>query len=160
LELNGNGSPSAEATRGQSGAGVRTDYRGQRVLAAWRPVPALGWGVVVKMDEEEAMRTATEMRFRTLEFGLLLLLLAVVASVLVSRELVRPLRQLKDATDRISRGDFGVQLTIRSADEIGELADSFERMIAAIKFFREHARTAEEDPIEAEPESAADDEST
>jgi methyl-accepting chemotaxis protein len=60
------------------------------------------------------------------------------------------LHELKQATDRLSRGDFGVQLNIRSNDEIGDLADSFERMIAAIKFFRERSRPVEDDDDEAE----------
>ena len=62
--------------------------------------------------------------------------------------MVRPLRELKDATERISKGDLDVKLAIRSRDEIGELADSFERMIAAIKFFREEK--TEEDEIETD----------
>jgi HAMP domain-containing protein len=143
----------AQAARGHSGSGSMRDYRAQPVLAAWRPVRALGWGLVVKIDEVEAMRPVAEVRARTAQVSLAIVAIAVLAAVLVSRELVRPLRELKDATDRISRGDFGVRLAIRSADEIGELADSFERMIAAIKFFREHARTPEEDPVE---ESASD----
>jgi HAMP domain-containing protein len=144
------GFPVVDAALGQSGAGLRNDYRDRLVLAAWRPVPSLEWGLVVKMDEEEAMRGARELRNQTVMIGLGIVILAVLVSLLVSRELVRPLHQLKEATDRISRGDLGVKLELRSADEIGELADSFDRMVAAIKFFREHARTAEEDAEEAE----------
>lgn len=137
-----------QAASGHSGADVSEDYRGRRVLAAWRPVRALGWGLVVKMDEAEAMRAADAVRSKTIEISLAILVMAVLASILVSRELVRPLRDLIDATDRISRGDLSVRLSISSADEIGELADSFERMVAAIKFFREHARREDEEPLE------------
>jgi nitrogen fixation/metabolism regulation signal transduction histidine kinase len=66
----------------------------------------------------------------------------------VARAFVAPLRQLQAATERISRGDLDVSVDIRSRDEIGDLADSFERMVAAIKFFREHARHDEEDDLE------------
>jgi hypothetical protein len=50
-----------------------------------------------------------------------------------------------------------VSLDIRSKDEIGELADSFERMVAAVKFFREQSRHADGDPEldETPPEPAA-----
>jgi HAMP domain-containing protein len=66
-------------------------------------------------------------------------LLIIPASMAVARTLVQPLKDLKDAADRLSRGDFAVSLDIRSKDEIGELADSFERMVAAVKFFREQS---------------------
>lgn len=145
--------PVTLAARGQLGRGERVDYRGDETLAAWRPIPSLEWGLVVKMDEDEAMRDSAQARWRTLQVALVILVLAVIGAMLVARQVVRPLRQLREATDRLSRGDFDVRLDIRSRDEIGELADSFERMVAAIKFFREHARPESEvddDSLEAE----------
>ena len=138
-----------EASRGLQGAGKQAqDYRGKTTLEAWLPVPSLDWGMVVKIDYEEAMRPVQTMRTQTWLMALALLVIVVTSAFVVSRELVRPLRTLKDAADRISRGDLDVQLEIRSNDEIGELADSFERMVAATKYLREHARRADEDDEE------------
>lgn len=137
--------PLQEAARGFEGKGVRMDYRAIETLAVWQPIPSLGWGLVVKIDYGEAMHDVRAVRLQFAFVAVALLLVVIVAAFVVSRELVRPLRVLKEATDRISRGDLDVQLEIRSNDEIGELADSFERMVAAIKFFREHARRADED---------------
>ena len=143
------GRPLQEAARGLKGSGEHElDYRGVEVIAAWQPVPSLSWGLVVKIDYEEAMDPVHAVASQTLLVALGLLLMAVIAAYAVSRELVRPLRTLKDAVDHISRGHLDVQLEIRSSDEIGELADSFERMVAAIKYFREHARREEEDESE------------
>jgi nitrogen fixation/metabolism regulation signal transduction histidine kinase len=87
---------------------------------------------------------------------MLIIILVVLASVISARALVQPLRELKEATDRISRGDLTVELNIRSNDEIGELADSFERMVAAIKFFREQSQSGdEEEDSERAPESGS-----
>lgn len=138
-----------EAARGLQGAGKQSeDYRGKATLEAWLPVPSLDWGMVVKIDYDEAMRPVQTMRTQTWLMALALLVIVVTSAFVVSRELVRPLRTLKNATDRISRGDLDVQLEIRSNDEIGELADSFERMVAATKYLREHARRADEDEEE------------
>ncbi|HEX2162715.1 MAG TPA: cache domain-containing protein, partial [Thermoanaerobaculia bacterium] len=144
------GSALQEAARGQAGAGEYVDYRSQRVLAAWEPVPSLDWGLVVKQDRREALGPVRDAAARMLVLLLVVVLAGVVAAVAISRALVRPLKALREATDRISRGDVDVQLDIRSDDEIGELADSFERMVAAIKFFRAHSRRPEEDD---EPEA-------
>lgn len=135
-----------EASRGQSGTGSTSDYRGVDTLGAWHHVPTLDWGLLVKIDEEEAMRSATATRDRTFVLAGLLIVAALLSSIVLTRTLVKPLRDLKEATDKISRGDFAVQLDIRSKDEIGELADSFERMVAAIKFFRERADRAPDEP--------------
>ncbi len=142
-----------EAARGQSGAGPQTDYRGVDTFAAWQYIPTLDWGLLVKIDKGEAMAGVQTVRERILILALLVLLLVIPASLVTARALVQPLRELKEATDRISRGDFAVQLNIRSRDEIGELADSFERMVAAIKFFREHSRSVEEEEAEGVEEA-------
>jgi HAMP domain-containing protein len=149
-----------EATSGVAGAGIQErDYRGKTTIAAWQPVPSLAWGLVAKIDHAEAMLPVDAMRRQTWVMALILMVVASLCALVVSRELVRPLRELKEATDRISRGDLDVQLEIRSNDEIGDLADSFERMVAAIKFFREHARRPEdEDAEEDADEDAAEDE--
>jgi nitrogen fixation/metabolism regulation signal transduction histidine kinase len=134
-----------EASLGNSGAGTQDDYRGVHVYAAWQHVPSLEWGLLVKIDQREALSPLREARNRILLATVFVVVLALAASLLVARTLVEPLRKLKAATDRISRGDLDVQLDIRSGDEIGELADSFERMIAAIKYFRERRMEPDED---------------
>jgi len=139
-----------EGARGQAGAGLHTDYRGKATLAAWQSVPSLDWGLIVKIDREEALKPVDDARARILLVVIVMILLIIPASILAARFLVEPLRKLKEATDRISRGDFAVQLDIRSGDEIGELADSFERMVAAIKYFRE--RREEDDDVESDKE--------
>lgn len=145
-----------EAVRGQRGSGLHLDYRDKQTFAAWRHVPALNWGLLVKIDVSEAMGSVMATRDRTAVLGLLIIVLVVLASVISARALVQPLRELKEATDRISRGDLTVELNIRSNDEIGELADSFERMVAAIKFFREQSQSGdEEEDSERAPESGS-----
>jgi HAMP domain-containing protein len=140
-----------DAARGQSGQGDQVDYRGVDTFAAWQYVPSLEWGLLSKIDRIEAMAPVNSARDRFLVLTIVAVLLIIPASMGVARTLVQPLKDLKDATDRLSRGDFAVDLNIRSNDEIGELADSFERMVAAIKFFRERSRHADGDADEEEP---------
>jgi methyl-accepting chemotaxis protein len=142
------GTAMVRAIRGQSGAGRAVDYRGEEVLAGWEPVPSLAFGVVVKVDRWEAMQPAVRAGMRMLALLLPLVLAVGAVSWLASRALVRPLLELKAATERISRGDFDVQLAIDSEDEIGQLADSFDRMVAAIRYFRRHSRPADEEEDE------------
>ena len=149
-----------EATRGASGSGLGLDYRGAPTFAAWRHVRSLDWGLVVKIDRDEALQPVNTARKRTAWIALVIVLLAVPVSLFAAGALVAPLRKLKAATDRISRGDLAVELDINQSDEIGQLADSFERMIAAIKFFRERSRRstnadADDADANAEEEEAA-----
>jgi two-component system sensor histidine kinase BaeS len=55
-------------------------------------------------------------------------LASVFLGVLLARSLTRPLRELTEATKKVAKGDLEQQVPIRSKDELGELAASFNQM--------------------------------
>ncbi|XTZ14018.1 diguanylate cyclase [Micromonospora echinospora] len=55
-------------------------------------------------------------------------LLAVLAAARLARVTTRPLAELAHAVDRVARGDLTVRVPVRSSDEIGRLAGTFNRM--------------------------------
>ncbi|MDQ2999397.1 MAG: ATP-binding protein, partial [Chloroflexota bacterium] len=57
-------------------------------------------------------------------------LIALILGVLLARTLTRPIRELTAATQAMARGKLGQRVTVRSRDEIGELATSFNQMSA------------------------------
>lgn len=133
------------ASAGESGAGQVRDYQGKCAYAAWKHVAILEWALVVKIHCDEARAPVVKIRDRAIVWTLAIAALALIAAIFVARALVMPLRALKRATDRMSKGDFDVSLDIRSGDEVGALAESFERMVVAVKYFREQSREREED---------------
>ena len=47
--------PMIHALNGERGSGFETDYMGQPVVAAWRYLPRMKWGMVVKMDPQRRL---------------------------------------------------------------------------------------------------------
>ncbi len=71
--------------------------------------------------------------FRRLDASLFLIVLgavaiAIVVGVLLSRNITRPVRELTAATRQMANGNLNQQVPVRSNDEIGELATSFNKM--------------------------------
>jgi len=56
------------------------------------------------------------------------IILALILGALLSRTITRPIRELTAATREMASGNFGQQAPVRSRDEIGELATSFNKM--------------------------------
>ena len=56
------------------------------------------------------------------------LILAFIFGAILSRTITRPIRELTKATHEMAGGKFGQQVPVRSRDEIGELASSFNKM--------------------------------
>ncbi len=54
--------------------------------------------------------------------------LAFIFGTILSRTITRPIRELTKATHEMADGKFGQQVPVRSRDEIGELASSFNKM--------------------------------
>ena len=57
-------------------------------------------------------------------------LLALVLGIALASTISRPVRELTDGTKALAAGDLGHQVPVRTADEIGQLAQSFNRMSA------------------------------
>jgi len=65
----------------------------------------------------------------TLFYGALIgAVLALFLGIIISRTLTRPIRELTRATHAISEGDLSQQVQVRTNDELGELAQAFNKM--------------------------------
>jgi len=54
----------------------------------------------------------------------------------LARAILTPVDHLKEVAESVSLGNLDVSVRRYSEDEIGDLADSFSRMLAAVKYFR------------------------
>lgn len=65
---------------------------------------------------------------------------AVLLGILLARSLTRPLKELTEATRAVAHGDLARQVPVRSRDELGELAASFNQMNADLARSRDLRR--------------------
>lgn len=120
------------AQEGKSGTIITEDYLGQRTLQSYAPVRAedspITWTVVAKITTAEAFAPeATFTRIVVLATTAIILGVCLLAAIL-ARVFVRPLRRLEAGVQRISAGDFNVQIPVETRDEIGELTGMFNEM--------------------------------
>lgn len=67
-------------------------------------------------------------------------LAAVLIALLVTRSLYRPIKRLTAASERMSRGDYGQRVPVEGAEELADLALSFNRMAAETQRSRQVLR--------------------
>jgi len=93
------------ALEGKSGTLLGKDYRGVEVLAAYGPVPHLGWGLVAKIDASEFRSPL----LKAAEIIAAMVMLLVVGGGLLIVQIGRPLiRQLEQSQERL---DLAIQGT-------------------------------------------------
>lgn len=125
--------PILEAVNGNKGRGLAVDYRGKEVLAVWRYLPSIRWGVVVKIDANEAFAPVARLKKWSMVVGFMTMVGAVVIVFFVSRSISGPITQLTESTKIIGSGDLDHKVDVVSYDEIGQLADSFNDMTGKLK---------------------------
>ncbi|MDD4855654.1 MAG: diguanylate cyclase [Sulfuricurvum sp.] len=78
-----------------NGSGSSIDYRGVDVLAAWRYVPISNWGMVAKIDKDEALKPLESIRNSIALTALMLITFGVIASLRITHNIIRPVDNLE-----------------------------------------------------------------
>jgi len=90
------------------------------------------------MRRKAAAAVATARRFYVITLALALVLMAIGVAIgaSLSKSILKPVRQLTDATTRVAGGDLDATVTVTSADEVGALAAGFNLMAERIRELR------------------------
>jgi signal transduction histidine kinase len=109
------------------------DLDGNEVLSAFQRVDPPGWWVFVEEPLSVAFAPIESAIWRTALLLAVFLLVAVVTSVLLARNLVRPIESIQVAAAKIGSGALDQRIDILSRDELGALAGEFNRMAARLQ---------------------------
>jgi two-component system NtrC family sensor kinase len=99
------------------------------------------WVVAVGSYEDEFYEAANALRVRTFVSMLLLTtatcLVSILLVVIASRIITKPIQRMLEGIRQVKRGRFDQPVRVKSNDEMGELAATFNRMTEMIKSNRE-----------------------
>jgi len=91
------------------------------------------WSVVVQQPVRAVLARPDTFLRRSVLAALALSLAGALGAWALSRGITRPLRDLRRAAEAIARGDYGRRIELRRTDELGVLADSFNRMADQVR---------------------------
>ena len=100
---------------------------GERILAAHAPIASLGWLVFVERPAAAAYAPLRAPVIRSVVIFVLGLGLSILASILLARRMVAPIRTLQEGAARIGAGDLAHRIEIRTGDELQTLGDELNR---------------------------------
>jgi signal transduction histidine kinase len=120
------------AASGKEGMDEGIDYRGKKVIGAYRHIPALGWGIVAKIDADEAFKEIKTLRKRIFISSIWILGIMLVATYLITRRFTAPIIELTRKTRSVASGDYAIRIKSERKDEIGDLEKNFDEMVEAL----------------------------
>ncbi len=117
------------------------NYDDKKVLATHFYISEMQWCLLVEIEEQEAYASVNNMQ------NLLTIVLSVSAVIFLfiaffySKTISDPIKKLDEYAKEISEGNLNINVDIKTSDEVGSLAESFNKMTKSLK---KHAENVEQ----------------
>lgn len=110
-----------------------TDVDRSRKVDVYTTLPEFGWKVAAVYEKDKLMGMADEIRNSMIIIALLTIIIVSAAMYIIISRMIKPIGTLKNLMDAVATGDLTVQSDIKTNDEIGQLGNNFNKMIANMK---------------------------
>lgn len=108
---------------------------GEDMVGISSAAAALRLAIVVEQPASVVYRSVYEMRRNLFLSSIIIALVAVGISILVARQVSKPIAQLVDASEKLAAQDFSVRLDESRADEFGVLFQTNNRVASELERF-------------------------
>jgi signal transduction histidine kinase len=108
----------------ESPPGTRTG----KDMLAFAPLATAPWGIIVRDPQEQVFLPSISLRKGFLVLSVIAIITASLLAIGLSRSIIRPVRSLIAATQKIARGNLADPIETSTGDEIGTLSRSFDEM--------------------------------
>ena len=114
---------------------------GKQMIGYMQKLPQ-GWTLLVEQQYDEAFAPLAQMKKEGRLLIVITIVLVIAIAYLLGKALTRPINELTIIADKLSKGDFDVNLTqSERGDEIGSLARAIERLGISIKLAMDRLRS-------------------
>lgn len=134
-----------------SGTFVTKDANGNSVLASYS-TQSSGWKLVGTVDTAELTKSANRILMFTIFSLIVVAIIAVLIGVWMVRMIAYPLGKLRNLMEEGSKGNLNVRMNMKSKDEIGQLAVSFNEMMENITALVKQTNNSAQDVLDTAAE--------
>lgn len=116
------------ALRNTDGVSSYLNYRGVRVIGAYRFISNLQVALIAEIEESEALAVSAQIQTLSIAVSAVALIGVVVVGFFGAQQLTRPIAVLTETAAAVIAGDLSQRANIHTNNEIGQLANSFNQM--------------------------------
>jgi len=116
-----------------------------------------GWTVIGVLPYADIINRVQGIKFTFFLLAVIFVILVSVSSVLISRSVTKPMRDLQNAMKKVENGNTDIRVSIHNYNEVGALSHSFNQLIerinillASIKKIEVRKREAEMDALNSQ----------
>ncbi|MCI5211451.1 MAG: PAS domain-containing protein, partial [Candidatus Electrothrix sp. ATG2] len=126
---------SEQAFLGKTGVDISVDYRGVKVVSAFRPIdiPDVDWILLAEMDTEEVFHGLYTFKMRMVIIMIALLLFILLFSYSMACLFSRPVKKLVTDIEHFGPASLDHRITLSGKDEISDIAKAFNGMVERLQ---------------------------
>jgi adenylate cyclase len=109
------------------------NYQNIPVVGFYTWLPQREVCLLSEINQSEALSPVQQFRYILLFTGLGTILLIILLGSFVAKQITTPLLKLRDIAEKIKEGDLDARSQVKSKDEIGQLAESFNQMASKLQ---------------------------
>lgn len=113
------------AVSGEEGAAIYDNFLGRSVVGNYHSIPDRDLALLVEMDTSEALAPARRLGVLIIGVGLVSVVLLAIGVYFVTRQLLKPVLAVTEASVKIAAGDLNQAVPVLTWDEMGVLAGNF-----------------------------------
>lgn len=107
---------------------------GQMTYAKYSQVKSTDWSILSVIPKAEVQSRIEKYIHPVASIYMISALLMIGLFAVVSRTIVRPIKQITKTTKEIAQGNYNNKLKVKSSDEIGQLASAFNSTIITLRY--------------------------
>lgn len=114
--------------RGESGFD-EYPFMGSNRFFGYSPIEGTAWSIAVGAHSTDVFQQVAALRLNIVFISLVFVVIGIILTIFLARGIIRPIRWTVDTLKALSEGDLTRRLKVDSRDEIGEMADGFNRFV-------------------------------
>ncbi|WP_134699413.1 methyl-accepting chemotaxis protein [Ammoniphilus sp. YIM 78166] len=143
-------------SKDRSGVSIYKDQE-QQYVVAYSPIQQTGYQLYLHVPIESILSSATKIKNSVMGIGLAAAIMVILAAWAIAHNLSKLIKKIAEQARRVAEGDLTVQhLEVKNKDELGQLAQDFDRMSNSLKqLIRQVANNTEQVAASAEELTAS-----
>lgn len=122
-----------QAIRQQNGFGAYNNYAGIPVVGVYWWLPSQNLALIAEISQARALAPANRLAGNILILGFLSSSVLLIATYWFSRQITRPIVAISETAASLAAGDLNQTAPIMTIDEVGVLAQTFNKMAKQLK---------------------------